>query len=621
MRTHLHVAVGFFLFSCLIPTAAAQDVTFEVRPSTTTVRVGEPFEVRFESNKKGRFLPPEFRGFQVLAGPNTSYHMEIINGRMRARHSIGYVLRAMRPGSYTIDPGTLIVGGKQYRTRPVTIKVQPSGSSSAPPPASSDRTAAETAADSLAPVFIKAVVNRWSPYEGQAVGISYYLYTRLNIQDYAVRKVPTFSDFYAYPIEIRRPVPHETVINGQPYQYVKIYEAVVFPLRSGRLTIPPLEMEAVALIPQRVIQRMRSPFEDFFADDPFFRQFFEDFNTGWEGYTYQPKLLKLKSRPLQLKVKALPVAGKPFDFSGLVGRFTMESTIDSTTISKGGTATITLRISGEGNIQMIDIPEPDLPPGLSSYPSETEEKFTARDGTVRGYRQFRFYIEGLQPGRYAIPPFHFSYFDPDKKEYVRLSTDTFTLVVRGTEQVDSTHRAPTLPPKDIAFLRPSSKRWYRMEALWLPQNWGVRYGSAWGGALGLMLILWWLRRRKERHGGIFIGAEKRTFRQLVREAETALQRGDARKWGQTVTRGFEWLFQHRLALPPAALNVDSLRQALSAHMNADEEAAAIAKAWETAQAESIRPFLSEEQRRQLWRQIRKQWQRLLRLDNPQKQPA
>ncbi len=597
--------------------AAARQVQFEATVSSTSVTVGQPLEVQFTYNERGQFIPPDFRGFRIVAGPNTSYRMEVINGRMRATHTISYVLLPLRAGTYTIGPAHLIVNGKRYSTKPIEITVRPEGQA-APSPPGAAAPPQETADTLPPPVFIKAVVSQWSPYEGQGVGISYYLYTRLNIQDYAVKKLPTFSDFYVYPVEKLKAVPGETTINGQPYRYVKVYEVVAFPLRSGKLKIPPLEMEAVALIPQRIVQRFRSPFDDFFADDPFFRQFFERFNQGWEDYSYQPELLKLKSRPLTLKVRPVPVTGKPYDFSGLVGHFSMESAIDSTVIHPGSSATITIRIGGEGNIQMIDLPPPDLPSGLAAYPAETEEKITVRDGVVQGHRTFRFTLEGQQPGQYTIPPFRFSYFDPESKAYRVLSTDTFVITVRGGTVADTTGKKPALPPKDIAFLQSEVKKWYRQEELRLPPEGALWYGTALGSGMLALLLLGWLRRRKERHGGIFISADRKVFLTFVKEAEKALAAGKSDRWGRTVARGFEWLFQRKLDIPPADLNTETLRHALATHLPEDT-AGEIMTAWTTAQSEAVRPLLTESQRQRLWERIRRQWQHLYRIKTAPKQ--
>ncbi len=590
-------------------TLQGQEVDFSVRVQPAEVQVGQPFRVEFTYNRRGRFTPPEFGDLQVLAGPNTSTRWEWINGRMSSSYTISYVLRAAAPGEYRIGRAKLEVRGREYYTEPVTVRVV--GSAARHPPPAPGGTPPPSAADSLPEVFIRAVVNKRSPYEGEAVGVSYYLYTRVPIQDYAVTHLPTFSEFFTYEVPLRNPAVQRTEIKGRPYRYVKLYEAVVFPLRSGKLKIPPLKVDAVALIPRRVVRRYRSPFADFWGDDPFFRQFFEEFERMWEDYSYEQKLLHLQSESVTLNVRPLPVKGRTPDFSGLVGRFTMEVALDSPRISPGGVATLTVRIQGEGNIKMVDVPMPDFPAGLEVFPPETKASYRVRHGKVTGQKTFRFALEARQPGTYRLPPIRWSYFDPERERYVSLSSDTLVLHVQGTPPPDSVvvGARPAVPADDIAFIYRDVRRWYRMAEWRLPEGWGVQYAGGMGGVLVLMGLGWALRRRYERRGGLWMRREAARMAAIRRKARRALQQGDAAELARAVTEGFQFLFEWKLHLPPAELTSDVLRKRLTPILPPDD-AEAVIEAWTTAQMEAVRPTLDDAQRRKWWHTVDALWRRL-----------
>ena len=130
-----------------------------------------------------------------------------------------------------------------------------------------------------------------------------------------------------------------TIIDGQQYNVATIKEIVLFPQKSGNLIIDPLDLTCVAQIRQ---QRNRShgydPFDDFFGDVM--------------GSSYTNVRKDIKSQPITIEVEPLPSANKPSSFKGAVGQFTFTSKIDKNELKANEAFTLTLTVSGKGNIEL-----------------------------------------------------------------------------------------------------------------------------------------------------------------------------------------------------------------------------------------------------------------------------
>ena len=104
----------------------AQEVSLKVEVSTDSILYGNYFEVRFTiENAGGDFQAPDFDGFEVLSGPNTSSSFSMINGKVSQEASYSYVLRPMREGTLYIDPAAFKTGDEVLETEPIGVQVYP----------------------------------------------------------------------------------------------------------------------------------------------------------------------------------------------------------------------------------------------------------------------------------------------------------------------------------------------------------------------------------------------------------------------------------------------------------------------------------------------------------------
>jgi hypothetical protein len=105
----------------------AQEIEFSVSLSADTIGLNNRLEVTFTlKNAQGaRFEPPQFDGFRLLAGPNTSSQFSIVNGKTSSLVSYSYILEPLEVGQYYIQPAFIDAGGKTLETALQEVWVLP----------------------------------------------------------------------------------------------------------------------------------------------------------------------------------------------------------------------------------------------------------------------------------------------------------------------------------------------------------------------------------------------------------------------------------------------------------------------------------------------------------------
>ena len=117
-----HFIILFFIFQIL--EISGQESSFIVRLKKDTLLVGNVLKIEFEMNNiNGVFTPPDFMGFSIISGPNTSTSFSVINGKVTQKATYSYVLSAKNPGIFTLGPGIAKTDQRQYLTNEISIVV------------------------------------------------------------------------------------------------------------------------------------------------------------------------------------------------------------------------------------------------------------------------------------------------------------------------------------------------------------------------------------------------------------------------------------------------------------------------------------------------------------------
>ena len=401
--------------------SAAEKVTFEAN-SPLMVAVGEAFRVEFTLNAEpdaDSFKAPSFEGFDVIAGPSvsTGSSIQYINGSISKSFSYGitYVLLPQAAGNVTIGAAEAKVDGTAYRTKPLPIEIVNEGDASRARQQPQGRTGGSGDAQASAQgqvakddILLRAVVSRSSVYKNEPLHVAFKLYTRVPYVNIVPESAPSFNGFWSQdltdPNSAR--VGRETY-NGKVYETRVLYDYLLYPQQVGSLTIDPVDMTVVA---QVVVQSRNA--------DPFFGGGREVFNV--------PR--KVQSQRATVTVKPLP-SGAPSSFSGAVGRFTMDTQLPSERIAANSGATFTVKISGTGNLTFVQAPKLPLPTSFEQYNVKTTESINTSATGISGYRQFEYPFIARAEGTYDIEPIEFTYFDPQRVQYVTLRSKPLTLEI------------------------------------------------------------------------------------------------------------------------------------------------------------------------------------------------
>ena len=164
---------------------------------------------------------------------------------------------------------------------------------------------------------------------------------------------------------------------------------------------------------------------------------------------YKDIPVKLRSAPVKIQVLPLPENGKPENFGNAVGNFTINSHVDKTQLTTDDALTYTLRINGSGNLKLIEVPKLKLPNGLSTYDPQIIDTITGRTTMISGSKIITYTISPNIPGDYEIPAVSFSYYNPQKNDYITLQTSPVKISVSKGK-----HYNPAIAKKALTDIHP-----------------------------------------------------------------------------------------------------------------------------------------------------------------------
>ena len=413
------VILFFILISTVIGAWADNKITFTANAPEVIVS-GDQFRLSYTitSQKVRDFRAPSIQGFEVLMGPSrsTQSSTQIINGNVTSTSSITftYILMAGKEGTYKIPGATIVADGDNYTSNSVEIKVLPSDQSAGSSNGNSARSSRDQANSgkiSNQELFMMATASKTNVYEQEAILLTYKVYTQVNLTGLR-GDVPDLKGFHTQEVEL----PQQKTFtlehyNGRNYNTTVWRQFVLFPQQTGKIEIPSVTFEGT------VSQRMASsdPFDAFF-----------------NGGNYVNINKNLVTPKLTINVKELP-EGKPANFSGGVGEFTLSSSISTQDLKTNDAVTIKLVISGTGNMKLINTPEVAFPQDFEIYDPKVENKFNLTRNGLAGNKVIEYLAIPRHAGTYTIPPIEFSYFDLKSQSYKTLKTDAYTLNVAKGE--------------------------------------------------------------------------------------------------------------------------------------------------------------------------------------------
>lgn len=515
----------------------AQQVEFTAEVSKNQLGANERLRIEFTMNRNGdNFTPPNFQGFTVVMGPSQSISNSWINGVRTFSQSYIYILQPTSKGKHTIGAATVDIEGRTYRTKPIEITV--TGEVQNP---SIDKNSNDIARESF---FLLAEVSKPNPYLNEAVTVIYKLYVgnQIALNSLEWLTTPKYPNFWSQDLKMQQYEIGDCNYQGKPYRCITVKKVVLYPQKTGVLTLEPLTMDAVLSVPTG--QR------DFFG-----RPYYEEVSR------------RVTSGNRTLNVKELPQEGKPDSFGGAVGDFSFNVTTNKLTLKANESLQLKVEVSGSGNLKLFDLPKPIFPSSLEVYAPEQKDDISTTLQGMNGRVEHTYTIVPEYKGKYPVAGLTFSYFNPITQKYVTVKTDDLLIDVTEGPAADSSNT--TANSDTSATQTDNSFALVQTNAQLQPIGKRSFFGSAgyylWS-LLPLLIIpivlLWW--RAQQRRAGDIEGNKVRVANRLAKKylGEAKRKLGDKATFYEALERALHNYLKAKLKIETAEMSKDTISELL-----------------------------------------------------------
>ncbi len=403
-------------------TSFADEVRFTLMVSSQKISLQDYLQVQFtieNSKKVSQFVPPPFKNFNVMEGPDQASGWSLQDGVLKEYISFSYLLKAIRPGRILIPSATVKIDGKTYRSNNAWVDVI----NAVYPGQTEDRSVMNEfimkKGESLQKkisnnIFVKLDVNKKTCFEGEPLVATYKLYTRLKSES-KVTKRPSFNGFSVYDmVDPEREESGREIYNGKEYNVYLLRKVQLYPLQSGSF-----ELDAVEVENNLTFVKEESMGSDYGLSG--LLQSLADHNGNQDGIIRET--VTLTSNPVKVEVKPLPQNAAPM-FNGAVGQFHINTRIAGGKIHKNDVVDVQVEISGKGNFPVLAPPSVQWPDSLEAYESTVKEQFNKFVSPISGAKIFTYPLSVRREGDIVIPPVSLYYFDPETGKYGIASSDS-----------------------------------------------------------------------------------------------------------------------------------------------------------------------------------------------------
>ena len=335
-----------------------------------------------------------------------------VNGRVTKSSTVAFRIHPSGLGDIHI-PAIRVSGyGVEVQSKPLVLHV--AGSSPEVRRGSSD-------------LFVRLTVDRHRAYWNEGITARFTLYSRAHIEGAPVWDPPDAPGFWSEVLG--RPRTGRVLIGGVEYDASELRVAY-FPTRTGRLTIGPGSAHV------QVVREIQQP-------DPWSMLGMPE--TQAEDVTLQTEKATVDVDPLP--------SGAPGGFRGGVGQYTMDVRVDRMMVHAGEAVTVATTIRGQGNLASAGDPDVAASAPARIYPADANTTVDRSGDRVRGERRREVTLIPEAPGRFAVLPVRFAWFDPEAGRYRIQVSDTIAIrVLPPTGRVgDSLHAEREAGP--LATLR------------------------------------------------------------------------------------------------------------------------------------------------------------------------
>ncbi len=409
-----------FILTAMNSTAWTQELELWAEVDRSSVSVNEQLmlsvTVRGEIGNVPEPTLPNLSDFSILSR-SQSQNIEIVNFQTTASTSYQYILQPRKTGTLVIAPVTLDYDGRTYKTAPISVVVSISGGSAMPapnsphqhqpfpptlpsmqPPANfpSSFPTISLPFDDSSNISAFATVDKKTAYVNEQIILTVHFYYPAGTSVERRFLPPTNAGFLTEEIT---PTQKRTVTHQGRQYVVEDIMFAMYPIQSGTsLTIGGVTINYQV------------------------RDFFHSQDT-------------IKTDPLYIDVLNLP-GGAPSGFSQAVGTYQAEASLDKTETPMDEPVTLTVKITGEGNVSTLDFPLQNME-GFKKFDTTETHRLIWDGAHVVGEKIFKTVLVPQKTGTISLPELPFTYFDTSRKEYRTLNTKSLSLAVTPSSQKGS----------------------------------------------------------------------------------------------------------------------------------------------------------------------------------------
>ncbi|EHG24337.1 hypothetical protein HMPREF9332_00247 [Alloprevotella rava F0323] len=433
--------IFFAVFSLLLSTLMSAQSLVIKAPSVVD-RSENYFRVQFVvgSSDVKDFRGPSFSDFEVLSGPNvsTSNSIQMINGRTTSSSSTTYtyILSPRKNGVFKIGTASVTLNGRVLHSPPSVLRVKGTASaanmSSKSQPSSAGQNAVQNVGSAVTTkdLFITVTPNRKRVFEQEAILLTYKIYCRLGVglSNIMLTRKPDFKGLVSQEIPVESIQMSNELVGGKSYRAGVIYQYVIFPQKTGKVSIPSLSFDCVV-----AQQEQYSELLDAF------------FDSGMVG-------VKVRRQVPETNIEVLPLPKpKPANFCGGVGQFKLTSSLQTKVPRSNDVATYRLTLRGTGNLKLIPAPVLTFPTDFDSYDPKTTYHTTVTFSGTTGEVYYDYTFVPHNVGKYEIPAVDMQVFNPATQRYETLHIDALKLnVEKGVRSKEEAQEELALRKSDIS---------------------------------------------------------------------------------------------------------------------------------------------------------------------------
>lgn len=531
------------------------------------VEKGEIFRVVYTADADiESFTTPTFTGLDLLAGPTSSRmsSTQIINGKRTDTYEVSYtlILRATETGVAKISGASAIINGKEYSTKGVDIEVvatnistpstqtqQGVASGQSSPSASSSR--GSRGEISSEDIFLRLSFSKTKVVKGEPIVAILKLYTKVPVAGFEDIRFPVFNGFWSQELETPQNINFvRESYNNQVYSSAVLRKYMLLPQQTGDISVEPAEM--VCLIQIRTSGGGRSLFDDFFD-------------------SYQTVKKRLSTSSTTIKVSPLP-AGAPASFGGGVGDFSMKVKLNRDSLKAHEAGSLTVEISGSGNLNLIETPKVELPADFEQYDVKTNNSYANGASGMSGKKVFEYPFIPRSEGVFEIPPVEYSYYNISSGKYITLKSDSLALKVLPGDNISQTSGAVISGinkqsvvnlGNDIRYIATSSPKLVKRGAFFI--------GSIWFFIILLLVVVLWfvvdkvLNVRRKLKGDVKRTRNRRAnkvAKMRLKQAQNYLKENLHTPFYEELHKALLGYISDKLSIPFAQMQRDTIKDTL-----------------------------------------------------------